>query len=89
MPGPGNYSVENTGIQEVYINIYMIRMGDISCRSSNHRELGVSLRRLGGQYLLGVIIYVIFIEGTPAPGSYRLPSEFGYYEAAKKSVEPP
>lgn len=27
---------------------------------------------------------LIFVEKTPGPGSYKLPSEFGHYEAKKK-----
>ena len=38
-------------------------------------------------------IFILFIKNmidiTPGPGTYRLPSEFGYYEAARKGGADP
>jgi len=31
-----------------------------------------------------MIISINLLGGTPGPGQYRLPSEFGYYETALK-----
>lgn len=31
------------------------------------------------------LLWMYTLAGTPAPGSYRLPSEFGYYESRNKA----
>jgi hypothetical protein len=35
-------------------------------------------------HLLKKEVYILILVKIPGVGAYRLPSEFGYYEAAKK-----
>ncbi|CAD8109883.1 unnamed protein product [Paramecium primaurelia] len=68
-PGPGTYPVDKTGIQKD--GHYFIS----KFHSSNVRSFPKESRRTGS----------VGKAGTPAPGSYRLPSEFGYYESRNKA----
>ncbi|KAM3144344.1 hypothetical protein pb186bvf_003508 [Paramecium bursaria] len=68
-PAPGNYKIENaTGMSKD--GKYFVS----TLHSSGVRSFPKEARRTGSTGK----------ERTPAPGSYRLPSEFGYYEAKHK-----
>ncbi|CAD8188050.1 unnamed protein product [Paramecium pentaurelia] len=67
VPGPGQYGLDKTGIQQDG-RYFVSKFHD-----SNVRSFPKEARRTGSNEKYQ----------TPAPGNYRLPSEFGYYEASK------
>jgi len=81
VPGPGAYDskVSNSPGRYVVSNIKNLDKGFIdfnkilsTCKSSGSIKFGFT----GREFDYG-------IKNTPGPGSYRIPSEFGYYENSK------
>ncbi|CAD8202217.1 unnamed protein product [Paramecium octaurelia] len=70
VPGPGNYKLDNIGIQKT--GFYPTsNLHSSKCRSFPH-----DIRKT----------YSVSSMQTPGPGQYRLPSDFGYYESKSKSI---
>lgn len=76
-PGPGSYDPK-TGINKT--GSYFVS----KFRSTIGPSFGHSIRKTASAATFGISFefHYLALENTPGPGSYRLPSEFGYYESA-------